>query len=246
MNPGNKIIELRKDNKMSQEQFAEVLNVSRQTVSNWENYKSYPDISTIIKISNVFHISLDILLKEDKHMIAKIDKEIKNSKKYQKILLGIAIIFMIILCTFLIYIFMYNRAKNKLEKQFSTAIKENNFYKNMNGYYSLDLNNNITYTVPNQKMPSLLDFSLHFHASQLQCVIELGDDNKLIIIWLDENYYGATLYNRDTKKDIVNTGLLSGKNTDQVSVIKKATGVDEKLLNKVIKKGNDLYKDFYK
>ncbi len=82
MNPGNKIIELRKDNKMSQEQFAEVLNVSRQTVSNWENYKSYPDISTIIKISNVFHISLDILLKEDKHMIAKIDKEIKNIKKF--------------------------------------------------------------------------------------------------------------------------------------------------------------------
>ncbi len=66
---------------------------------------------------------------------------------------------MIILRTFLIYIFMYNRAKNKLEKQFSTAIKENNFYKNMDGYYSLDLNNNITYTIPNQKMPSLLDFS---------------------------------------------------------------------------------------
>lgn len=44
----------------------------------------------------------------------------------------------------------------------------------------------------------------------------------------------------------MNTRLLSGKNTDQVSVIKKATGVDEKLLNKVIKKGNDLYKDFYK
>ena len=63
MNLGDKLIELRKENKMSQEKFAEILGVTRQTISNWENYKNYPDISTIIKISDVFHISLDILLR---------------------------------------------------------------------------------------------------------------------------------------------------------------------------------------
>lgn len=51
MNLGDKLIKLRKDNKMSQEQFAEEIGVTRQTVSNWENYKNYPDISTIVKIS---------------------------------------------------------------------------------------------------------------------------------------------------------------------------------------------------
>ena len=59
MNLGDKLIKLRKDNKMSQEQFAEEIGVTRQTVSNWENYKNYPDISTIVKISDIFNISLD-------------------------------------------------------------------------------------------------------------------------------------------------------------------------------------------
>ena len=44
---------------MSQEQFAEEIGVTRQTVSNWEIYKNYPDISTIVKISDIFNISLD-------------------------------------------------------------------------------------------------------------------------------------------------------------------------------------------
>ena len=61
MNLGDKLIEIRKENKMSQESFAETLGVTRQTVSNWENYKNYPDINTLIKISDKFNISLDIL-----------------------------------------------------------------------------------------------------------------------------------------------------------------------------------------
>ena len=80
MNLGNKISEIRKKNKMSQEEFAELFNVTRQTISSWENSKSYPDIETLIKISDKFNISLDILLKEDKVMIKKIDKERKNYK----------------------------------------------------------------------------------------------------------------------------------------------------------------------
>ena len=61
---GKKLTEIRKENKMSQEEFAELFNVSRQTVSAWENSKSYPDIETLIRISEKFNISLDILLKE--------------------------------------------------------------------------------------------------------------------------------------------------------------------------------------
>ena len=79
MNLGDKLIELRKENKMSQEKFAEILGVTRQTISNWENYKNYPDISTIIKIGDVFHISLDILLKGDTKMVSNMDKQIKDS-----------------------------------------------------------------------------------------------------------------------------------------------------------------------
>ena len=58
MNLGNKIQEIRKKNKMSQEEFAEIFNVTRQTISSWENSKSYPDIETLIKLSDKFDISL--------------------------------------------------------------------------------------------------------------------------------------------------------------------------------------------
>ena len=53
-------------------------NVTRQTVSNWENEKSYPDLSTLVKISDEFNVSLDILLKGDFRMVKDIDKKIKK------------------------------------------------------------------------------------------------------------------------------------------------------------------------
>ena len=78
MNLGKKIMEIRKENHMSQDDFAEILSVTRQTVSNWENAKNYPDLETLVTISDTFHISLDSLLKNDKIMIQKMDKKMKN------------------------------------------------------------------------------------------------------------------------------------------------------------------------
>ncbi len=95
MNLGNKILKIRKDNKMSQEDLAEVLNVTRQTVSNWENGKNYPDITTLVLISDKFNISLDILLKGEQRMIKEIDKKVKMSKKL-KIIIGILVIIIVI------------------------------------------------------------------------------------------------------------------------------------------------------
>ena len=50
---------------LSQEQAAEALGVSRQTVSNWETGKSYPDIVSVIRMSDLYAVSLDRLLKEE-------------------------------------------------------------------------------------------------------------------------------------------------------------------------------------
>ena len=55
-----KIIELRKQNNLTQEDLAEKLNVSRQTVSNWETAKCYPDIETLVIISNKFNLNLSV------------------------------------------------------------------------------------------------------------------------------------------------------------------------------------------
>jgi len=64
MEIGSKINQLRKLSGMTQEQLAEKLNVSRQTISKWELDSSSPDLESIVKISRIFHVSLDDLLKE--------------------------------------------------------------------------------------------------------------------------------------------------------------------------------------
>lgn len=64
MDIGTKIKEARIAAQLTQEQVAESLGVSRQTMSNWENNKTYPDIVNVIKMSDLYAVSLDHLLKE--------------------------------------------------------------------------------------------------------------------------------------------------------------------------------------
>lgn len=86
MNIGYKIKNAREENKLTQTQAAESLMVSRQTISNWENGKSLPDILSIIRMSELYKISLDELLKGDITMIEKIEKDAKISKTEKKII----------------------------------------------------------------------------------------------------------------------------------------------------------------
>lgn len=59
---------------LTQEQVAEALGVSRQTVSNWERGKTYPDIVSAVDLSNLYGISLDAMLKEDRDMLTHLAK----------------------------------------------------------------------------------------------------------------------------------------------------------------------------
>jgi len=70
MDVGSKIKQARLDTKMTQEYAAQELGVSRQTISNWENGKTYPDIVSVIRMSELYQVSLDHLLKgkEDRPM----------------------------------------------------------------------------------------------------------------------------------------------------------------------------------
>ena len=70
---------------LSQEELAEKVYVTRQTISNWENEKSYPDLQILIAMSNQFDVSLDTLLKGDSKMVKAIDKErVLGKIKYEK------------------------------------------------------------------------------------------------------------------------------------------------------------------
>ena len=85
MNIGEKIKHAREEQKMTQTQAAEQLLVSRQTISSWENGKSLPDILSVIRMSNLYQISLDELLKGDKAMMDKIEREAELKKTVNKI-----------------------------------------------------------------------------------------------------------------------------------------------------------------
>lgn len=65
MEVGNQIKKYRQSIKLTQEELAEKIYVTRQTVSNWENGKNYPDLNSLIMLCNLFNISLDILVKGD-------------------------------------------------------------------------------------------------------------------------------------------------------------------------------------
>lgn len=101
MDLGKKIIEMRKKAKLSQEQLAEKLDVTRQTISNWENSKFYPDIDALVKISKCFNISLDDLLSYDNKVLQYLkdstDVVKSNKKLLYAILLNILIIILFII-----------------------------------------------------------------------------------------------------------------------------------------------------
>lgn len=242
MRLGEKILKIRKDNKLTQENFAEKYNVTRQTISSWENSKSFPDLDTLVKISDDFNISLDVLLKEDKKMIESISKDQKDSKKYKKITLTVVGLIGIIIVCLGIFALKNNQINAQLEKQFNATIQENNFYKNTSGGYSFDLNKKITYTISKQTPQGLFNFSSNPRC--LYCSIKLNDKKHLVITWADYNSYEATLFNSKTNNEIQSTGFLSSKNCNPILVIKKMVNVDTKLLEKAVDKGNSLYNEF--
>ena len=65
MTLADKIIDLRKKNGWSQEELAEKLDVSRQSVSKWESGQSVPDINRILLLSDLFSVSTDYLLRDE-------------------------------------------------------------------------------------------------------------------------------------------------------------------------------------
>lgn len=65
MELGNQIKKYRNELTLSQESLAEKIYVSRQSISNWENDKNYPDINSLIRLSEIFGVSLDTLIKGD-------------------------------------------------------------------------------------------------------------------------------------------------------------------------------------
>ena len=87
MELGKQIKKYRQEAQLSQEELADRVYVSRQTISNWENDKSYPDVNSLVLLSEIFQISLDILIKGDIEVMKEViqKEEIEKMNGYGKI-----------------------------------------------------------------------------------------------------------------------------------------------------------------
>ena len=98
MELGSRIKTEREKLNMSQDELAGKMNISRQSVSKWETGSSYPDIEKILKLSEIFHLSLDELVKGDKNFQENLIKEGKHSMSGVTILGFVLIALGVITC----------------------------------------------------------------------------------------------------------------------------------------------------
>lgn len=116
---GENLMKLRKQNKMTQEQVAEKLAITRQTISNWELNQTKPDLDQLIGLSKLYHVSLDELAENDlndiqtgkpqriKKMDTKVSKLVKyliNNKKVSMMILALLCIIPMGICGMVDYV----------------------------------------------------------------------------------------------------------------------------------------------
>lgn len=97
MNVGSQIKKYREQLKISQEELADKVFVSRQTISNWENNKNYPDIKSLSLLSYIFNVSIDDFIKGDiEEMRKKVDENVIKEFNLLGIIYTIEMIIMIV------------------------------------------------------------------------------------------------------------------------------------------------------
>ena len=117
MKLGENILKLRKENKLSQEQLAEKVDVTRQTISNWELGETSPNPEQLKLLSKVLNISIDELLNNDIKSV--IVEKVSNTEKLAgiiiKILKVVGIFFIIYVALIIISIIMFKKIKSSSE-----------------------------------------------------------------------------------------------------------------------------------
>ena len=143
MKLGDNIFKLRKESKLSQEQLAEKINVTRQTISNWELGETSPNPEQLKLLSKVLNVSIDELLNNDikEVLVEKVNNNVVLAEITIKILKVLGIIFVIGFATIIFINIMFGTKKD------SMTIKENqtvlrgvveNGYRNRFGIHQQD------------------------------------------------------------------------------------------------------------
>ncbi|MBL1229394.1 helix-turn-helix domain-containing protein [Enterococcus sp. BWB1-3] len=100
MEIGVKLREIRNELRLTQEQVAASVHVSRQTISSWENGHSYPDIISVLLLSELYNVSVDTLLKGDPKMTSFLKESTDTVKSNRRILYGMGLNLLLIILMF--------------------------------------------------------------------------------------------------------------------------------------------------
>ena len=124
------IKKLRKENGLSQEEFAEKINAVRQSVSKWERGKTNPTLDTIELICKEFNVTSEELMGKNKTKIERLIDKIGKRRLEKIITITIATLFILFIILTTIKLFMLNHISNKI----SDYCKSNNYYFEINMY----------------------------------------------------------------------------------------------------------------
>lgn len=103
MDIGQRLKKKRQEANLTQKELAEILFVSRQTISSWEVGRTYPDLEALVAISELYHTPLDDLLKEDSQLVKDITKKVKKSERRKIINIVLAILLLLVTATSTFY-----------------------------------------------------------------------------------------------------------------------------------------------
>ena len=103
---GNKLKENRVRKQMTQQDLADKLVVSTRTISNWESNHSYPDLGALIKLGQIFEMSIDDILLDESELIKKMSKDMKKGKHRKKLLFVSLIPFFLLLIIIFSFVFI--------------------------------------------------------------------------------------------------------------------------------------------
>ena len=183
MNLGNKILELRKSQKMSQEQLAEKMEVTRQTISNWELNETAPDINQAKQLSKIFNVSLDELT--DNNIKDILVEKISNTEKLAGVVLkiikvvGIAFAIMLVvdIIAFIVFsISTISKNNSSVEVEATLSCALNNEYYNYSIKY--DDENNIIEAGGDGYIEDVINTESYSDAIELINDIETYFENK--------------------------------------------------------------------
>ena len=114
---GEKLVQLRKNKGLSQEKVAEALNVTRQTISNWETNQAMPTIDKCKELSKLYNVSLDVLVDNEVYNINN-----TNNIKRTNIALILIIILLIPIIFIILGVIAFNVAKTNVETYSSISM----------------------------------------------------------------------------------------------------------------------------